>query len=150
METSLLLPVLVRWLHVVTAVVAVGGLVFIAFVLRPAASRALDDRAHAALRDAVMGRWRVVVMLAVALLFISGMVTLVTESMEKAQDVPAYHPLFGIKFLLALVVFFFASVLAGRSPAFEKLRQNAPRWTAITAVLALLVVMIAGLLASIA
>ncbi len=148
MDTSIVAPVLVRWMHVLTAIVAVGGLVFMAFVLRPAAARSLDAGNTEALRGAVMGRWRVVVMISIALLFVSGMATFLMESIDKGRAVPAYHAIFGVKFLLALVVFFFASVLAGRSRAFDKLRGDGARLSAITAALALAVAMIASILRS--
>jgi phosphoglucomutase len=57
---------------------------------------------------------------------------------DRAAKVPGaeplastYHMLFGFKFLLALVVMFIASLLAGKSAGAEKARANMSRWLAI-------------------
>ena len=55
-----------------------------------------------------------------------------------------YHALVGIKILLALGVFFIASVLVGRSPAFEGMRQNRAKWLKIIVILATVIVGISG------
>jgi hypothetical protein len=57
-----------------------------------------------------------------------------------------YHMVFGIKFLLALVIFMLASLLAGKTSAAEKLRQNLKVWLNLNIVLAVLVVCLSGVL----
>ncbi len=129
------------------AVVAVGGVVFMRFVLMPAAHEALDQAQHATLREKLIARWKIVVMACITLLLLSGMYNFVTTGLEKAKEVgPLYHALFGIKVLAALGVFFLASVLTGRSPAFEAMRSNGKKWLAIAAGLGILVVLISGAL----
>jgi len=142
-----LLPVLSRWIHVGAAVVLVGGTVFMRFVLLPAA-RELPDDARGGLRERVMGRWRKFVGAGILLLLLSGLYNYVLVIQDKARlaDTKLYHPLMGTKILLALVVFFLASALAGRSKAFEGLRQKAPLWLGVTLTLAAIVIAIAGYL----
>ena len=143
----MVIPIIARWAHVVAAVVAVGGVVFMRFVLMPAADEALDQAQHAALREKLMARWKIVVMVCITLLLLSGTYNFMTIGIEKAKQVGGlYHALFTIKFLAALGVFFLASVLTGRSPAFESLRSNSKKWLAITAGLGVLVVLISGIL----
>ena len=147
MDTSLIVPIVARWAHVLAAVVAIGGVVFMRFVLMPAADEALDQEQHTALREKLIARWKIVVMACITLLLLSGTYNFMTIGMEKAKEVgPMYHALFGIKVLAALGVFFLASVLTGRSPAFESLRSNSKKWLAITAGLGILVVLISGVL----
>lgn len=86
-------------------------------------------------------------MACITLLLLSGMYNFMTIGMEKAKQVGAlYHALLGIKILAAFGVFFLASVLTGRSPAFESMRTNSKKWLAITASLGILVVLISGIL----
>jgi hypothetical protein len=60
-------------------------------------------------------------------------------------DAP-YHPLIGVKFLLALAIFFIASLLVGRSANAEKFREKAVFWMNVNLALALAVVLIGGFL----
>ncbi|MDH3283353.1 MAG: hypothetical protein OEQ13_01325 [Acidobacteriota bacterium] len=146
MASDLTIRLLFRWLHVVTAVVAVGGLVFLRFVLLPAVQEALTPEQHAALRERLMRRWRIVVFASIAVLFVSGMYNFMAVSINKGRELPAYHMLFGIKFLAALGVFFLASIMAGRSAAFEPLRRRGGLWLGVTAALGVLVILLGGIL----
>ncbi len=147
MSDDFALGLLFRWLHVLTAVVAVGGLLFLRLILHPAARDALSSDQHDALRERVMRRWRVVVFSSIAVLFVTGMYNFMAVSINKGRELPAYHMIFGIKFLAALAVFFLASALAGRSAALEPLRRGG-LWLGITAVLGVLVILLGGILHS--
>ena len=136
----------VRWIHILSAITAVGGLFFLRFVLWPAARDTLDDETHAKLREAVIGRWKKVVMVVITLLILTGLYNLMVVGMPKAKEHPSYHMIFGIKFLAALGVFFLASVLTGRAKVFEGLRAKAPLWMGISALLAVVVVVLSGVL----
>lgn len=57
-----------------------------------------------------------------------------------------YHVLFGVKFLLSLVVFFIASALVGRSPALAAIRKNARVWLTVNLMLVVAVICIAGVM----
>ena len=136
-----IIPVLVRWIHIITASVMIGGTAFQLLILHWAAS-SLPDEARAQLRERVVSRWRIMVMAGIALLTISGLYNYhrvaTTEGWLKSPGM--YHAVMGTKILLALVVFFLASALSGRAAAFEKLRQNPTRWLTVTLVLAAIVV----------
>jgi hypothetical protein len=146
MDAEFLLAILFRWAHVLAVVAAVGGLFFLRVVLYPAVREALGDEQRAMLREKVLGRWRRVSLICIALLLISGIYNFVTISLPKAEDIRLYHPLFGIKFLAALGVFFLASALTSRGPAFKGLRDRTPKWLAVTCLLALAVILISGVL----
>lgn len=146
MSADLILPIVFRWVHILSAVVAVGGTIFIRFVLTPAVKATLADEQHAALRERLMRRWHVVVMACITGLLVSGVYNFVTLSLPKAKGIPAYHPLFGVKFLAAMGVFFLASALTGRSPGFAPLRANARKWLAVNVALAVVVILLSGVL----
>jgi hypothetical protein len=58
----------------------------------------------------------------------------------------AYGMWTGIKFLLALPIFFFAALLTGRSTLAQKVQTNAKTFMALNLVLALSMVLIGGAL----
>jgi hypothetical protein len=81
----------------------------------------------------------------IAFLLVSGIYNVIKK--EQPPGVTAlYHALFGIKFLLALVIFFVASALVGRSPALARIRRNARFWLSVNMALAITVVCISGVL----
>jgi hypothetical protein len=86
-------------------------------------------------------------MAAILFLLASGLYNFVQKNNQGLR--PAYHMLFGIKFLLAFAIFFLASVLTGRSPAFAKMRANARFWLSLNMTLAIIVVCISGVLRAI-
>ncbi len=144
---SELIPIALRWIHIVTASVMIGGSAFQLFILHWAAS-SLPDEARAQLRERIVSRWRIMVMAGIALLLISGLYNYhrvaTTEGWLKSPAV--YHAVMGTKILLALAVFFLASALSGRAATFEKLRQNSRFWLAVTLLLAVIVVALGSFL----
>jgi uncharacterized membrane protein len=146
MTFDFLLSIVFRWMHILAAVVAVGGTIFMRFVLLPSAREALTDEQHAALRGRLIARWKLVVMACITALLVSGLYNFVYMSLAKGRQHAIYHPLFGIKVLAALGVFFIASALTGRSPAFQKMRQNSAHWMLLAAVLGIVVILISGVL----
>ena len=58
----------------------------------------------------------------------------------------AYHLLFAVKFVAAMGVFFLASALTGKSPAFASLRNRPGIWLSLVAGLGVLVILISGIL----
>ncbi len=146
MDSEIILPILSRWAHVLCAVTMVGGVLFLRFILMPSASEALSEEQHLSLKGAVLKRWKKVVMLCILLLLLSGVYNLMARLKGDADLPSLYHALFGIKFLLALAVFFIASCLVGRAAAFEGMRKNMKKWLLINVVLALCIVLISGVL----
>lgn len=136
------LSVLSRIAHVGTAIVLVGGTVFMRFVLMPAAKE-LPEAEHDQLRQRLLARWKRVVHGGIALLLLSGLYNYM-QQIPKHKGDGLYHALLGTKMLLALVVFFIASALVGRSAAFEKMRQNRAKWMGLIVLLSALIVGISG------
>lgn len=135
-----------RWLHLLAAITAIGGAMFMRFALQPAARDALEDAAHERLREAVRRRWAKFVHGSIAILLITGGYNFVVMALPPKIDALPYHPIFGLKFLLALCVFVIATALAGRSPAFEPVRRDSRRWLGTLIALAAAIVLVSGVL----
>ena len=140
------LDVVLRWMHILAAITAVGGTFFARLALLPAIEETLPADSRKSLHDAIRRRWSKIVAASIAFLLISGLVNFVARIVPNYELPKFYHPLFGVKFLLALGIFFIASVLSGRSAMADRFRQNARKWLTINAVLAVLVVLISGVL----
>ncbi len=55
-----------------------------------------------------------------------------------------YHALIGTKMILALVIFFIASALVGKSQAFAAMRAKRGKWLGILVLLACVIVLISS------
>lgn len=135
-----------RWAHILAAITAVGGTIFMRMALLPSVG-ALAAEERKKLHEGVRSRWVKFVMAAILFLLVSGLYNFLQKNKQGLP--PIYHMLFGIKFLLAFAIFFLASVLTGRSPAFAKLRENARFWLTLNMTLAVIVVCISGVLRAI-
>ena len=75
----LYLDILMRWMHILSAIALMGGSIFLYVALLPAFSTLADDDRRN-LEQAIRSRWARVVMAAIAFLFISGLVNMGTIS----------------------------------------------------------------------
>lgn len=137
------MQVVMRWVHVLTAIVVVGGVIFMRLVLAPVSRAQLDPAAGQQLREAIMGRWRKVVHAGILLFLVSGLYNYFFVT-RYAHEAPVYHMLFGIKFLLALVVFALALMLTSSKGYAARVQANAAAWTGVLITLAVLTVMLGG------
>ncbi len=145
--TELILSALSRILHVGTAIVLVGGTFFVRFVLLPAATAVLSDEVHGKLRAAVVGTWKRFVHAGIGLFILSGAFNYYRViAAETHKGDALYHALLGTKILVALIVFFIASALVGRSAAFEGMRRNSGKWLLINLLLAGFIIAVSGFL----
>lgn len=136
-----------RVMHLGAAIVIVGGTVFLRCVLLPAVAEALAPEDHDRLRGRIMGVWKRFVHQGILLLLVSGGINYwrtIASGAHKGDGL--YHALMGTKILLALGIFFIASALVGKAPAFEPLRRNARKWLAVNIVLAAVIVVMSGFL----
>ncbi|HZZ70668.1 MAG TPA: hypothetical protein VFE24_00330 [Pirellulales bacterium] len=140
-----------RWLHIGAVIAAAGGAVFARFVLMPAVSSLAADQRQA-LHERIRSRWSKILSGAILILLVTGLINffltrqLFLDDQQKLP--PLYNILFGIKFILAFIVFFLASALAGRSAVFDKLRSRAKFWAGVNVLLLLVIVCISGVLRS--
>jgi uncharacterized membrane protein len=147
------LAFVLRLLHILAAITAVGGSIFIRFALYPAVPL-LPQTQRAAVHEVVRRPWARLLQLSIGLLLVTGLINFVlfvraskewsTEWRE--EYVSIYHILFTIKFVLALAIFALASILAGRSPGTQKIRDNAKFWLNVNLAMALAVIAISGVM----
>jgi uncharacterized membrane protein len=147
------LGLLFRWLHILAAMAAVGGPIFIRLALLPAVAT-LPEEERKRLNETVRSRWSKVVMAAILFLLISGFYNFFAFRSLSATWGDSWQPgsanawtyqmLFGVKFLLALAIFFIASALTGRSTALVRFRENAKFWITSNLVLAVLLVAVSS------
>lgn len=145
MEDLNWIAVVARWLHVGSAIVLVGGTAFIRLVLMPAAVK-LPQVEHDTLRGLIRPKWQMIVHVGILLFLLSGFYNYIAVAIPQHKGDKLYHMLVGTKILLAIVVFFIAVALTGRSKATEFLRKDAARWMAVNLALAAAIVAISGFL----
>jgi len=160
-----------RWAHVLAAIVAMGGLVFARFALLPALSE-VDEGTRDRIHDGIRRRWLPWVIGAITVLLVSGLLNFFIFQVRVspprdsgltrfvaaiAPGVTAegwdggtwmrstnYHALFGVKFLLAMAAFYFASALVGRGAGTQWVRNDRAKWLSVTVGLLLAVVVLSG------
>ena len=138
MDSSLILPLISRWAHIGTAIVLVGGTVFMRLVVMPALDEHSGD-----LTGRIRDRWKKFVHGGILLFLVSGFYNYVTL-MPRHKGDGLYHMLVGTKILLALFVFFLASALVGRSQGTQKFRDNAGKWMGVMLLVSAVIVGISG------
>jgi putative copper export protein len=140
-DGKFVLYVVLRVLHILAAIIIVGGLFYAKIVLVPAGADPYAGNRQ------VWARW---VGIASLLLVVSGLMNFMNNiGLAKEHGTPlppTYHMLFGIKFLLGLLVMFIAAILAGKTALADKFRQNMGRWLNIAWSASLAIVIIGALL----
>lgn len=130
-----------RYLHILPAIVLVGGLFTLWMMPEsdPEDSNGDVESFKATLRK----KMSKMVMLCALLLIITGFYNMVQKS--QSYELPSYyHPLIGIKILLALAIFWIMSTLTGSSESAAKMRQNEKKLLNIGVLCAVILVVLAG------
>jgi uncharacterized membrane protein len=134
-----------RVLHILGAIILVGGIFYLRMIAHrdPAAS---PSRTADVLFSGNRAKWAMWVGIATILLVATGLFNYVMFMRTYDRFAGTYHMLFGIKFLLGLAVLFLAAVLAGRSAAADRFRQNLRGWLALALLLSLAIVVLAAMM----
>ena len=143
MESDLILPLVMRWIHMLSALTMVGGSVFLWLVYLPISSRILSEEERAKLYEPLMRRWKLLVHPTIILFLVSGFYTYIAVTRFQHEGQAIYHMAFGIKFLAAMVVFAFMIILTSTMSWSVKLREHQGLWWAFMASIAV-VVLLAG------
>jgi uncharacterized membrane protein len=146
MNEELILPIVARWAHVLSAIVAVGGSFFALVMVLPALSKNLDAESAAKVHGAIRGRWQKIVHTAILLFLASGFYNYLAITRHLHPDQPLYHMLFGIKFLLAIGVFGFALVLTSRKSSVVASPERRKKFLTLLVMLAVAIVLISGVM----
>ena len=137
MDPNFLVSVLLRWMHIGAAVVLIGGLTTLRFVVTPVLAGRTQEL------EAIRLRWKKFVHAGIGLFILSGGINYWTAMPSHKGD-GLYHALIGTKILLALVAFFFASALVGRSSGTQKFRNQAAKWSGVVLLLGALIIAMSG------
>ena len=140
MDSKEIIGLISRWAHIIPVIILVGGTLFMRFSLVPAAN---ETSASDELRESIRKRWSKLIMISVLLLLVSGLYNTAVKAMG-FDLTPTYNGLLLVKIVLALAIFYLASVLGGRSATAKKFRERETYWLNILCALMLAVVMIAG------
>jgi uncharacterized membrane protein len=143
------LLLILRCAHILGAITLMGGTIFMRFALRPVVI-GLPPETKATPHEQVRRRWAKFVMVASALLLISGIANLALAGRYDFEPVlgtpKGYHMVVGIKFLLALPIFFIAALMTGRSSLAKRVQASSELWMNVNLALALIMVLIGGYL----
>jgi uncharacterized membrane protein len=140
------LLLLSRVLHMLGAIVLVGGLFYLRMVVAPSAARATNPSPDVwfAGQRAAWAKW---VGVAAAVLIVTGLFNYyeIYVGYDLAQS---YHMIAGIKVLVALVFIFLVSLLAGRTAAAEQLRKRMMFWLSVSLLIGIFAVVLGSFLRS--
>lgn len=137
MDPMFVLSLVSRWIHVGTAVVLVGGLFALRFVVHPVLAGRPEDLA------AIRGRWKKYVHSGIALLLLTGAFNYWRAIVGGRVD-GLYHAMIDTKILLAMGSFFLSSALVGRSAGTQKFRDAAPKWAGVVLLLGAVIIALSG------
>lgn len=144
-DGAYLLGLLSRVLHTTCGATLLGGLVYLRFVLAPAVGDDPEGTLFAGRRKA----WAGCVGACTGLLLLSGFYNFFFSVQWKYENLPAlYHPLFGVKFLLALAVMAIMALVAGKTKLAEKVRAGLSGWLSIALACALAIFVLGAMLRS--
>ncbi len=134
---------LVQWVHLVAAVVGVGGIAFVLVILIPSVQVFADEQRNQLLK-VVMGRFRWASWGAILLLLGSGLYNVRLRAWEAPWG--PYWKWLTLKILLAFCVFTISLLLTLPVPAFNRFRVRREMWLSIALGVALTVILISAYL----
>ena len=110
------LIVILRWLHIIPAAVAIGGLIFMRFVL-PAATRSLEEEQSREVFLRARRIFKIMLHASILLLIISGVINSIRLYPQYVQHRPLAMALWHTHMFLAVIVFVISFwSLAGKAP----------------------------------
>jgi uncharacterized membrane protein len=134
---------IVQWVHLVAAVVGVGGIAFLLVILLPSVQVFGDEQRNQLLK-VVMDRFRWVSWGAILLLLGSGLYNVRLRAWEAPWG--PYWKWLTVKIVLAFCVFTIALLLTLPLPAFNRFRARRQMWLSIALGVALTVILISAYL----
>jgi uncharacterized membrane protein len=143
LDGGTVLELISRWLHILGAITLAGSAIFMRFALHPTLEQSPAE-VQSTIKDGVRRRWLKFVHGSIAIVLLTGLFNFYARFAE-VKPMP-YHAIFGLKFLLAMVVFFIASALVGRSKGLQAMRDRAGFYLNINVVLAVILVALGGLM----
>jgi len=140
-----------RILHILGAIILVGGLFYVRAVVTAIplpAREGLGEGSATAADQQFGGRravWAMWTGIASLFLLVTGLWNYF-QMIKMHELSPSYHMLAGLKMLTGLALFVVAAMLAGRSTAAQKLRQNMRLWLNLCLLLGIITVVFGSVL----
>jgi uncharacterized membrane protein len=131
-----------RILHILGAIILVGGVFYLCNVVKPVSGVAASDQQFGG-RRAAWAKW---VGIATLLLLVTGLWNYLQIIWTNQRMPPSYHMIAGLKMLAGLVLFFLAALLAGSSAAAEALRGRMQFWLNLCLVIGIITVALGSVL----
>jgi uncharacterized membrane protein len=133
-----------RILHIVAAIILVGGIFYLRAIVAPAAAPSKPDA------DQQLGgrraAWAMWVGIATLLLLVTGLWNYLRIIQTNERMASSYHMLAGMKMLSGIALFLLAALVAGRSSAAETLRQRFRFWLNVCLLLGFITVALGSVL----
>ena len=142
MDTDLILPYIGRVLHILAAIILVGGTLFLRFAWVPAT--AVHDPGSET-RESMRKGWARLVGLASLLILVSGFYNAYLKAVGLELS-GAYLGMLTLKMVLAFLVLFLSARLSGRSEKAVAFREREKHWLNIICALMLVIVLLASAL----
>ncbi|MCA9189446.1 MAG: hypothetical protein R3E01_10845 [Pirellulaceae bacterium] len=142
-----IVELILRWSHILSAVVLAGGTIGWRVAVVPGLT-ALGGEQREAFLQASRKPWSMVVGITSGLLLASGLynaIVIIIRNDFSNAPLP-YHALVAVKLLLALVLFFLAARLSGKSSGAVRFRERLTFWLNVNCLLAILLVCLGGLM----
>jgi uncharacterized membrane protein len=136
-----------QWLHVLAAVLAVGGVFFLRFILCPALKKLPADQVGVKpqLLKPVAQRFRVVIHSSIAVLLLTGIYRL-AKSWHLLKGWQTYQTLMGVKILLAAILFTIAFKLTKPGDQPNYFQRNRDVWLLANFVLGAVIILLSATL----
>ncbi len=136
-----------RVLHVLGSIILLGGIFYLLAIVAPrvvASGTAANADAWFAGNRAAWAKW---VGIATIVLLVTGLFNFVTIA-KANQIAPSYHLLGSLKILVAMIIFFFAATLAGKTALADRFRKQMNFWLKVTMTVGLAIVIIGSVMRS--
>lgn len=145
MTSEMLLPLVMRWIHIICAIFVAGSIYFYRMAIIPASKQAFEDGMPEAFKTTLMKKWKLLLHPPIILFLVTGMYYYLVVTRFLHDDQPLYHTLFGVKFLLALIVFALYITLTSTMKWSEGVRDKKVLWVLLI-LLVTAIVMIGGVM----
>lgn len=147
MSTLFWFNVLTRWLHVTSAVTAIGAMIFMRVILQPVVA-AQDPASRQAIDERVLPRFKMLLHSALGLLLLTGAYNfwIAIPKVRSLADHTLYQSIIGTKILLVLALFGFVGAALSSSPASANMQESRQRWLTVLIVLALVILFLSAIL----
>jgi uncharacterized membrane protein len=135
-----------RVLHILGAIILVGGMFYVRNVVSPASAASGGASAADQQFGGRRAAWAMWVGIATMLLLVTGLWNYIQIIKTNERMDSSYHMIAGFKMLGGLALFGLAAVLAGRSPAAETLRGRMRLWLNVCLLLGVAAVVLGSVL----